>query len=149
VVGPKPKPTCLKILNGEPNKRRINFAEPKPSLKRPHCPSFLSKEAKKEWRRIAPQLERSGVLSKIDGAALAAYCTAWARWVDAERILQKSGVLVKAPSGFPMQSPLLAIANKAMHQMVKILTEFGMTPSSRSRIRIDDSGSEDGEDLLS
>lgn len=42
--------------------------------------------------------------------------------------------MVKAPSGFPVQSPFLAIANKALEQMTKLMIEFGMTPSSRTRV---------------
>ena len=44
------------------------------------------------------------------------------------------GAVIKAPSGFPVQSPFLAIANKAHEQMVKLLTEFGMTPAARTRV---------------
>jgi P27 family predicted phage terminase small subunit len=73
-------------------------------------------------------------MTDIDGAALAAYCQAWARWVEAEENLVKYGVVIKAPSGFPIQSPYLAIANKAMDQMTRLLVEFGMSPSSRSRV---------------
>ena len=36
----------------------------------------------------------------------------------------------------PMQSPYLAIANKAMEQMRAMLTEFGMSPSSRTRVHV-------------
>jgi hypothetical protein len=50
----------------------------------PRCPAHLSDVARKEWRRIATPLYRMGVLSVTDRAALAAYCQAWARWVEAE-----------------------------------------------------------------
>ena len=42
---------------------------------------------------------------------------------------------MKAPkTGVPMQNPALSIANKAMQEMTKLLAEFGMTPSSRSKV---------------
>lgn len=69
----------------------------------------------------------------MDKAALALYCQAWGRWVEAEDYLKKYGVMVKSPNGFPMQSPYQAVANKAMEQMRALLTEFGMSPSSRTR----------------
>lgn len=75
-----------------------------------------------------------GLLTEIDGAALALYCQAWARWVEAEAQLLKFGTVIKSPNGFPIQSPYLPIANKAMEQMTKLLVEFGMSPSSRSRV---------------
>lgn len=83
---------------------------------------------------MAKDLAQLGLLTQIDRAALAVYCQAWGRWVEAEEALKKHGVMVKSPSGFPMQSPYLAVANRAMQQMKEMLTEFGMSPSSRSRV---------------
>ena len=100
----------------------------------PRCPTHLSPEAKREWKRISVDLAGCGLLTRIDRGALALYCDAWGRWVEAQRALQTYGVMIKAPSGFPMQSPYLAIANKAFEQMRAMLGEFGMSPSSRTRV---------------
>ena len=102
----------------------------------PACPEHLEGEARKEWRRTGRRLLECGLVTEIDGAALALYCQAWARWVDAEHNLARFGVVIKSPSGFPIQSPYLAIANKAMEQMAKLLAEFGMSPSSRTRVSV-------------
>lgn len=67
--GRKPKPTAIKVLEGNPGKRPLNANEPKPEKKSPKCPSWLEPEAKKEWRRMAKVLERLGVLTEIDAAA--------------------------------------------------------------------------------
>lgn len=134
--GRKPKPTKLKLVAGKPGHRPINENEPDPATAVPACPEHLSDDARAEWERIAPELEELGLLSEIDRAALAAYCQAWGRWVDAERNLRQFGVIVKSPSGYPIQSPFLAIANKALAQMRDFLTEFGMTPSSRARVSV-------------
>ena len=141
----RPKPTHLKIIQGNPGKRPINKREPKPKLGIPPCPEHLGDEARKEWHRSAQLLAEVGLLSQIDRAALAAYCVAWGRWVEAEEQLRKTGLLVKtkSPNGFPIQSPFLAIANKAMRQMHSLLAEFGMTPSARSRFK---TGSPDSKD---
>ena len=80
------------------------------------------------------------VLSKVDRAALAAYCQAYGRWMEAERALtaMKSnafgGMLLKTGNGSVMVNPVLKVAERAMNDMVKIAAEFGMTPSARSRI---------------
>ena len=84
--GRKPKPTHLKLLEGEVNKKRINFNEPKPRPKAPKCPSWLSREAKKEWRRLAPELERLNLLTKNDLAMFASYCAAFGKLAWAERL---------------------------------------------------------------
>ena len=132
--GAKPKPTRLKALSGTLRSDRVNPNEPETKPAIPRCPEHLGPEAKREWRRLAPQLARMGLLTRIDRAALALFCQAWARWVEAEEALKRYGVMVKSPNGFPMQSPYLAVANKAMEQMRALLAEFGMSPSSRTRV---------------
>src|SRR5690606_26210093 len=108
VRGRKPTPTHLKVLRGNPGKRPLPANEPQPKPKAPPCPAHLDAEAKREWRRMVKELEPLGLLTKIDRAALAAYCQAWSRWVQAEEMIRKTGMIVKAPNtGFPIQNPLL------------------------------------------
>jgi P27 family predicted phage terminase small subunit len=126
----------LKVLAGNPGHRAVNANEPRPKAVLPKCPPVLDGEAKAEWRRMARKLHDLGLLSEIDGAALTTYCLTWARLVDAEGKLRQHGTVVISPNGFPVQSPYLAIATKATEQLVRILVEFGMTPSSRSRIHV-------------
>ena len=99
----------------------------------PRCPDHLSPDARKEWRRIATPLHRAGVLTVFDRAALAAYCQAWARWIEAERKLAETPTLIKAPSGYPIQSPWLSIANKQLELMNRFMGELGLSPSARGR----------------
>ena len=134
MAGRRPKPTALKKITGNPGKRSLNTREPEPDLNIPDCPEHLDDVARQEWARIAPQLHGMKVLARVDRAALAAYCQAWSRWVDAEVNLRKYGAVIKTPKGYPIQNPYLGIANTAIDLMRKFLTEFGMTPSSRSRI---------------
>ena len=134
--GRRPKPTALKVLAGNPGNRPLNKAEPRPRAVLPKCPPVLQGEAKSEWRRMARKLYDLGLLSEIDGAALTTYCLTWARLVDAEGKLRQHGTVVISPNGFPVQSPYLNVATKATEQLVRILVEFGMTPSSRSRIQL-------------
>ena len=147
--GVKPRPTHLKVLEGVQNKKRINDKEPKPFPKAPDPPKFLDHIATNEWKRIAPELEKLGLLTGIDMSALAAYCDQFSRWVQATEKIQNEGMIISAPSGYPVQSPYLSIANKALDSMKKFLTEFGMTPSSRTRIRTNAGDDDTGEELLS
>lgn len=134
MAGRPPKPTMLKLVTGNPGKRALNASEAKPRAVAPKCPEELSPAARAEWRRISRQLLRLGLLTEIDRAALAAYSQAWAQWLDAVAQLQRTGAVVKAPSGYPMLNPYLAVANQAYAQMKAMLTEFGMSPASRSRV---------------
>jgi P27 family predicted phage terminase small subunit len=132
--GRKPTPTHLKLLQGNPGKRQINRSEPMPVQKPPTCPAHLCPAAKAEWRRLATQLTVLQILTDLDRAALAGYCQAYGRWVEAERKLRETPMIIKLPSGYIQQNPWLTIANKQMELMHKYLTEFGLSPVARSRI---------------
>jgi P27 family predicted phage terminase small subunit len=133
--GRKPLPSNVVRLRGNPGKRRRNEAEPRPEPRTPACPGALGPEAKKEWQRLAKELAALGLLTRIDRGMLAAYCQAHALWQEAVQAIERYGTMVKSPNGFPMQSPYVALANKQVDIMVRLAAEFGMTPSSRTRIR--------------
>jgi len=137
--GRKPHPTALKALLGFPGKRKPNTEEPQPDVTpHPRAPSWMGKEAKKEWRRLAPVLGAIGVLTTTDADALAGYCEAWATWKDATQKIREFGLVIKHPTAgkLPVVSPYVKIAHNAMTQMKGLLVEFGMTPSSRARIHV-------------
>ena len=136
--GPKPKPTRVKKLQGNPGRRPLPKNEPQPKVSSglPIVPRYLNKVAQEEWRRMVEELHPIGLLTNIDLTALAGYCFSYALWVEAIEKVQEHGTVVKAQSGYPMISTHLAIANKAMIEMRKWLVEFGMTPSSRSRVTV-------------
>jgi P27 family predicted phage terminase small subunit len=125
------------MLEGNPGKRALNDREPTPALGVPDCPNYLDDEAKAEWFRTAKVLSDMGLLSLADRTALAAYCVVYGRWLKAEEQVKKFGSIVKSPEkGFPMKSPYLSVADQALDAMLKLMVEFGLTPSSRSRIRV-------------
>jgi P27 family predicted phage terminase small subunit len=98
------------------------------------CPPELTMPARQEWDRIVGELTPLGILSSVDRAPLAAYCCAYALWIEAMEMVQKHGAMIKSPNGYPMQSPYLSHANKQYELMMKTAVEFGFTPASRSRI---------------
>lgn len=132
--GRKPKPTLVKALTGNPGKRPLNLNEPRPEPSIPDCPPELSPAAQREWARLVGELGQLRMLTNLDRAALAAYCGAYALWAEATEALQKYGVMVKSPTGFPIQSPYLSIVNRQAEIMLRIASEFGFTPASRGRI---------------
>ena len=134
MAGRRPTPTALKLLRGNPGKRPLNKNEPKPEVKIPRCPGHLSPIAKAEWKRISRELAAMGLLTGMDRAALAAYCQAYGRWAQAETEAAKKGLMIDTTHGNSIQNPYIGIANKALEHMYRFLTEFGLTPSSRTRL---------------
>jgi P27 family predicted phage terminase small subunit len=100
----------------------------------PSPPKHLTKSAKSKWRSISKKLHRLGILTEVDVPALALCCQAYGRWVDAEKQLGKTGMVIKTTNGNLVNSPYLNIANTAMRDCYNYLREFGMTPSSRTKV---------------
>src|SRR5450759_3877918 len=111
-----------------------NACPPSPEYPILECPPELGPVARQEWDRIVGELTQLGVLSSFDRGPLAAYCIAYALWIDAIEMVQKHGAMIKSPKGFPIQSPYLSTVNRQAEIMLRIASEFGFTPASRSRI---------------
>jgi P27 family predicted phage terminase small subunit len=140
----------LRKLGGKAGHRALNIKEPTPPLGPPDMPPDLPELAKKEWKSIVPQLEQLGLLSRIDGKALAGYCHAYARWAQAEQRIEKFGIVIEEPvlwknlAGKPFtvgyrhkKNPACNISEAALKTMKSFLIEFGMTPAARSRLRVE------------
>lgn len=92
-------------------------------------------EACKAWHRLVKELNKVGLIGKLDGDALTLYCKAWSRWIEAEDKLREFGpVMMDRDHNRPVLSPYWRVANTAMDQMKSLLGEFGLTPASRSRL---------------
>lgn len=121
-MGRPPKPTALKILTGSArhDPQRINHDEPKPALgARP--PAFLPRTgpARAAWRRLAPVLTRTRVLTEADADALALACLALAEYLEA----REDG------AGWRR-------ADAAWKRYGAALGWFGLNPSARARIHV-------------
>lgn len=132
--GPAPKPTAIRIYEGNPSRRPLNTREPRPEPKMPRCPAYLDAEAKREWKRLAPLLLKMGVLTEADYHSLGNLCQAYSTMVKAQTKLTETGLLLRTPSGYVQQSPLLSIVTSSVETITKLSREFGMTPASRTRV---------------
>jgi P27 family predicted phage terminase small subunit len=142
--GPRPIPTHLKLLRGNPGHQVLNKSEPEPVIPDdvPEPPAFLSGHARDEWWRVVTELYRLKLVTLVDINPLAAYCQAYARWRYAEEALAKmaerdpvtSGLMIKNRAGNAIQNPLVMTADHAAAAMVRYASEFGLTPAARSRI---------------
>ncbi len=132
-MGRKPKPTALKLLEGNPGKRELNQFEPKPTDGLPICPDWLTDDAKEEWERLASVMSKMGILSEVDQSAFAVYCQTWARWKEAQEHITAEGSTYVTENGVK-KNPWVAIANEWQAKLLSVCGEFGLTPSSRSRI---------------
>lgn len=150
--GRKPKPPALKIIEGNRGKRPIpEVVEPRRTDKPPKCPSWLNDEARKEWRRIVPELHELGLLSVLDVAALAAYCQSYARYAEAEAFLTEHGATEQRVGKFDTMTVLRAEVYLSKIQLSfirQLCSEFGLSPSSRARMILPKEKEEDPFDAF-
>jgi P27 family predicted phage terminase small subunit len=139
-------PTKLKLLRGNPAHRPIK-REPEPiALARvPDPPDYLDDDAAGEWRRVAPELHRLGLLTLVDTQSLATYCQAYGRWLAAERGIaamaendhKLSGLVARNEKGNLIPNPLVIVSREAARDMVKFAVQLGMTPLARMKLASD------------
>lgn len=149
--GRKPAPTALKVLRGTKRKDRANPAEPKPKRKIPRAPSFLTREEKSAWRRYAKLLDGLGVLTEADADALLLLVDKHTRYVKLRTQLAGQDEVVTTRTG-SFRNPTAIALEKATAELRAMLAEFGLTPSSRTKVQAsragEDAPADPGEDLL-
>lgn len=145
--GPAPKPTALKLLQGNPGHRPLNGDEPKPKAKAPPCPLYIREDpvAKKEWRRLTPILLRMRVLTEADATVLGSLCLTHSHLIRNLEAMRKfntkdeknglAGMILQTKSGYLAINQVYANVTAAIDQELKLCRELGLTPSARSRIQ--------------
>lgn len=145
--GKKPDPTAMLKLRGTYRKDRRSADEPIPDGGMPERPKFLTGPAKIEWERLAPLLYEKGVLTTWDLAAFTMYCVELGEYVSLCRAIKKakdgktdmqSRYTSKTSKGGECLAVLVQARFKALAACRSMATEFGLTPSSRTRIKTGD-----------
>jgi len=131
------KPTALKVLHGdfEKNPNRRPKGEPVVDDGTPKMPTHLDRLARNEWRRICEELRQLKVLTTVERGALEQYCVAYSEWRQAVKTAREQGRYFTTDTGLK-EHP----ASKTMRALAvichKYLSEFGLTPSSRTRLQV-------------
>lgn len=148
-------PTALRVLRGNPGKRALPESEPKPQAIEPEMPQDLDPIAKKTWKRLAPTFVRLGILTEIDGLSFAELCMAEAHCIRIRKALKACSyrTLGIRHSFLEQESKDGSRTNEVMAVEAKInplmrqyrsasdalrfwCQEFGATPSSRGRVKV-------------
>lgn len=122
MAGRPPKPTALKLLHGNPGKRKLNDQEPKPPVGA-QPPAYIKADLVllAEWNRHAPRLTKLGLLTEIDDDALAVLCVLEVKFRD-------------LLAGGDASTTALAFLSKELRAL---WSRFGMTPADRARVKVE------------
>jgi P27 family predicted phage terminase small subunit len=126
----------LKQLRGTYRKDRDNPDAPEPERGRLSPPAWLNRSAKLEWRRKVKELDELNLASDFDRPLLAAFCQAYSRLQELERIVEEKGFTFVTERGYVCQRPEISLAQKQAQLVRSLGAEFGMGPSARTRIRV-------------
>ena len=144
--GRKPVPTHLKVIRGNPGKRKLNKNEPLPIGDLVDAPEWMAESQRQNWN-YAVENAPKGLLKKLDRSVLVAWTVAEDLHRRSSEQVEKFGILTKAPNtGLPMQSPYLPVVNKQAQIMLKAAELLGLTPASRSRVQVIEDRPSDEED---
>ncbi|MCE5270831.1 phage terminase small subunit P27 family [bacterium] len=157
--GRPPVPTKLKVLRGNPGHRPINHDEPQPPRTIPECPSHLAKDEREIWERVSHKLFDAGILTEVDDLSLSVFCEYFSEYRKLSDQTKKAGVFIKVKNGketktfvdeatgekiskevdrfIVQRSPVAAARDAAWAIASRILADFGMTPSSRARLKVE------------
>jgi len=142
-----PKPTALKVIEGNRGKRKLNKGEPDPDyLEDLTPPDWMPEGAKLVWNELVPHLRKARLLSKVDVPMLSKGCVAIAQYRRATTMLGEDLVLAEQ-TGSEESSRRAAQINQwlvaqsmAFKQAMAVFQQFGMSPAARTRIMINPQG---------
>lgn len=132
----KPKPTALKVVSGTTRGKAAEAAKPRFNGAKP--PAFLSDRAAQHWPELADLLADMGVLADGDLIALGLLCETLSEWIEARDTVARDGATYEAvtEAGAVMHRAHPAVAQRAdaARRVQSLLSEFGLTPSSRAKV---------------
>lgn len=149
--GRKPIPNAIKRASGDgvhDSGGRLIGNEPQPEPGLPDCPKTLKGPERKAWSLFAQELDAMGVATKADRAALTMLSQCWSQLEELAQTIRAEGTIVTLPNGIKTQNAALKTYREVAKFTLALLSEFALTPSSRSRIQLPLSPDNDDDDLV-
>lgn len=137
--GPKPQPTELKKLKGNPGRRPLPADEPTLPAARMKKPRGLQKKhlaAARLYDALANELAAAGITTAIDAPAFRLMAEHYGLALQAAQIIAVEGLMTVDERGLPRKHPMLQVLRDNSEMYRKLAAEFGLTPSSRSRLSV-------------
>lgn len=107
---------------------------PRPETARPQCPRWVGPAGRRIWMELIPELERLGVLTRMDRHALARYCRLAVEWEELTRRIEDVGHVQEYESGAKAPSAEASARAKLGISLLQLERELGLTPAARAKM---------------
>lgn len=136
MAGRKAKPTRLKLLEGNPGKRRLPTNEPQPATPL-QMPDFVSDDAVAagEWHRLVATMP-PGFFTGADVGVIALHCLAWSTFLASHSAIERDGLTVPGSRGQSVLHPAFAAAQRATATLFGCADRLGLHPAARARMNM-------------
>ena len=141
-AGRKSKPTGLRVIEGNKEHRPLPENEPKPSDPSLIPPVWLTEEAIKLWNNYALVHKNLGTFKQTDEMSFATWCQEMGRYIELQGIIKEKGYTTTNIRNGDKAIPEMAMARECLKNARALAIEFGMTPSSRTRLSVPDGSGE-------
>lgn len=144
--GRKPKPTLLKLLEGNPGKRELNLNEPICELPA-RKPAFVAadKIASLEWDKLIRAMP-PGLYTALDVAILATHVLAMSMLQKSQEAINRHGLTLvvenvdEETGGVTLlkheANPAVRVWKTAAETLIKTSDRLGLHPGARSRLDV-------------
>ena len=139
--GPAPTPTAVLAARGS-WRAGTREGEPQSPVCVPECPEWVSEKAREWWPEIAGQLAEMAVMTAPYAVTLALLTDALADYLEVKEALKGEPLTYTTDKGSVGKNPLVTIKEDAWKRVILAAKEFGLTPASRTRTRIESAGKE-------
>ena len=133
--GRKPKPSYLRVLDGNAGHRPQNVDAPQPQGDLLEPPAELSPQQQNIWRS-AIKSAPPGMLKMLDASVFRSWVIACDTLESIRARVVQLGVIIKGQGGHPIVNPLLREQRGQANLVRQLAAELGFSPTSRQRVKV-------------
>lgn len=140
VKGRKPIATAIKEASGAfvKDPQRRNKHEPEAKRGWPVAPKHVTSDpvANECWINVCTTLDELAILTTADQSLMALYCSTYSQWLWLAEMVKDGNCTTLNSNGNAAVSPEAQQVHKYADRLLKMMSELGLTPSSRSRLHV-------------
>lgn len=138
------KPTAIKELHGTKRKDRTVPNEWKPTGAVTFAaPTELNEWGVAMWNELMQEFQNVKLLSRVDYSALVVLCNEYGTYMEADDLIKAQGLQIEVAvydkngqvvGSRTEKNPMISVRNESARNFANLMREFGLTPSSRTKI---------------